>query len=70
MIYSDNADDPEDAEKLLYVFAGSANIATNNAILTSGSALVVLGPKHASVLERRIYLERERLNDCGSLPSA
>ena len=53
VIYSDNADDPEDAEKLLYVLSqGLANIATNNAVLTSGSALVVLGPKHAEVLKR------------------
>ncbi|HAK51833.1 MAG TPA: hypothetical protein DCM54_08020, partial [Gammaproteobacteria bacterium] len=53
VIYSDNADDPEDAEKLLHVLSiGLANIATNNAILASGTALVVLGPKHASVLER------------------
>ena len=53
VVYSDNADDPEDAEKLLHVLSiGLANLATNNAILCSGTALVVLGPKHASVLER------------------
>ena len=53
VIYSDNADDPEDAEKLLHVLSvGLANIATNNAIFCSGTALVVLGPKHADVLAR------------------
>ena len=53
VLYSDNADDPEDAEKLLYVLSvGLANLATNNAIFCSGSALVVLGPKHAGVLAR------------------
>ena len=39
VLYSDNADDPEDAEKLLYVLSvGLANIATNNAIFCSGTA--------------------------------
>lgn len=53
VLYSDNADDPEDAEKLLHVLSiGLANLATNNAILCSGTALVVLGPKHADVLAR------------------
>lgn len=53
VLYSDNADDPEDAEKLLHVLSiGLANLATNNAIFTSGTALVVLGPKHAGVLAR------------------
>ncbi len=53
VMYSDDADDPEDAEKLLHVLAiGLANLATNNAILASGSALVVLGPKHANVFGR------------------
>ena len=53
VLYSDNADDPEDAEKLLNVLSvGLANLATNNAIFCSGTALVVLGPKHADVLAR------------------
>ena len=53
VLFSDNADDPEDSEKLLYVLSvGLANMATNNAIFTSGTALVVLGPKHASALAR------------------
>ena len=52
-LYSDNADDPEDAEKLLHILAvGLTNIATNNAIFASGMALVCLGPKHANVLAR------------------
>ena len=53
VLYSDNADDPEDAEKLLYLLSvGLANMATNNAIFTAGTALVVLGPKHAKALAR------------------
>ena len=40
VLYSDNADDPEDAEKLLYVLSvGLANIATNNAILDRKSVV-------------------------------
>ena len=51
VLYSGNADDPEDAEKLLSVLAvGLANIATNNAVLTGGSAVVVLNPEHAQIL--------------------
>jgi hypothetical protein len=61
VLYADNADDPEDAEKLLYVLSvGLANIATNNAIFCSGVALVVLGPKHANVLSRSSY-SREKI---------
>lgn len=53
VIYSDDADDPEDAEKLLYILSvGLANLATNNHIFASGTALVCLGPKHANVLSR------------------
>ena len=52
-LYSDNADDPEDAEKLLKILSvGLTNIATNNAVFASGMALVCLGPKHANVLAR------------------
>jgi hypothetical protein len=74
VIYSDNADDPEDAEKLLHVLSiGLANLATNNAVLTSGSALVCLGPKHASVFARS-NLSRdavaERLWELTHLPTA
>lgn len=51
VLYSGNADDPEDADKLLKQLAvGLANMATNNAILTGGSAVVVLNPEHADIL--------------------
>ncbi len=53
VLYSGNADDPEDAEKLLTQLAvGIANMATNNAILTGGAAVVVLNPEHAAILSR------------------
>jgi len=51
VIHSANADDPQDHEKLLQSLAvGVANMATNNAILTGGSVVVVLNPEHATVL--------------------
>ena len=51
VLYSVDADDPEDHEKLLGVLAvGLGNLATNNAILRNGSAVVVLNPDHAAVL--------------------
>ena len=51
VIYSVNADDPEDADKLLHVLAiGVGNLATNHAIFNAGTAVVVLGPGHADVL--------------------
>ncbi len=51
VIYSVNADDPEDAEKLLHVLSiGVANLATNHAVFNAGTAVVVLGPGHADVL--------------------
>ena len=53
VIYSPDADDPLDAEKCLFQIAqGLANLATNNAILTGGSAIVVLNPEHADALAR------------------
>ncbi len=53
VLYSGNADDPEDAEKLMQVLAiGLANMATNNAVLTGGSATVILNPEHAEILAR------------------
>lgn len=52
VIYSQNADDPKDAEKLMSQLAtGLANMATNNAVLTGGAAVVVLNPEHAAVLQ-------------------
>jgi len=51
VIYSGNADDPEDADRLLEVLAiGLSNLATNNAILANGAATVVLNPEHAAIL--------------------
>ena len=64
VIYSGDADDPQDAQKLLEVLAiGLANMATNNAVLTSGSAVVVLNPEHAKILadaelDRSMILQR------------
>jgi len=51
VIYSGDADDPKDADKLLEVLAiGLANMGTNNAVLTGGGAVVVLNPEHAKIL--------------------
>lgn len=51
VLYSGDADDPENADKLLHqLAAGLANLATNNAVLTGGSAVVVLNPEHADIL--------------------
>jgi len=51
VLFGGNADDPENAEKLLKQLAvGLANMATNNAILTGGAAVVVLNPEHADIL--------------------
>ena len=53
VIYSGNADDPENADKLLAQLAvGLANFATNNAILTGGAAVVVLNPEHADIFSQ------------------
>ena len=50
VMYSGDADDPEDVNKLLEVLAiGLANMATNNAVLTGGGAVVVLNPEHAKI---------------------
>ena len=74
VIYSDNADDPEDAEKLLHVLSvGLANLATNHAILNSGSAMVVLNPKHADLLGRANMSRdavQQRLWELTHLPTA
>jgi hypothetical protein len=51
VMYSGDADDSEDANKLLEVLAiGLANMATNNAVLTGGGAVVILNPEHAKIL--------------------
>lgn len=53
VLFSGNGDDPNQYELLLEVLAiGLANAATNNAILTSGMATIVLNPEHASVLHK------------------
>lgn len=51
VLHSVDADDPEDHLRLLEVLAiGLGNLATNNAILRDGGAVVVLNPEHAGVL--------------------
>ncbi|MEM8932101.1 MAG: hypothetical protein AAGE94_13055, partial [Acidobacteriota bacterium] len=51
VIFSGDGDDPRLAGILLDMLAiGLANPATNNAILTSGTGVVVLNPDHAAVL--------------------
>jgi hypothetical protein len=51
VLYSVDADDPEDHLRLLEVLAiGLGNLATNNAILRNGCAVVVLNPEHAATL--------------------
>jgi len=61
VLYSGNADDPENAEKLLSQLAvGLANFATNNAILTGGAAVVVLNPEHADIFSQA-NMNREKV---------
>lgn len=51
VLYSGDSDKPENYKALLDLLAiGLANPATNNAILTGGTATVVLNPEHAEVL--------------------
>ena len=51
VLYSGDGDDPNGYKSLLAMLAiGIANAATNNAILTGGSATIVLNPEHADVL--------------------
>lgn len=74
VIYSDDADDPENAEKLLHVLSiGLANLATNHAVLCHGNAAVVLNPIHADVLAKA-NMNREtvarRLWELMHLPAA
>ena len=52
VMYSGDADSPDDHLRLLAVLAiGLGNLATNNAILTGGAATVILNPEHAAILE-------------------
>ena len=51
VLFSGEGDDPERHLRLLEVLAvGLANIATNNAVLSGGAALVALNPEHAELL--------------------
>jgi hypothetical protein len=53
VLHSGDGDDPDNYKGLLEMLAiGVANEATNNAILTSGTATIVLNPEHALVLEK------------------
>jgi hypothetical protein len=53
VIYVGDADAPEHYKSLLDLLAiGLANPTTNNAVLTGGTATVVLNPEHADVLHR------------------
>ena len=60
VIFSGDGDDLLAYRVLLDLLAiGLANAATNNAVLTSGTAVVVLNPDHASVLARAGLTRRE-----------
>ena len=51
VLFSGAGDDPERHLRLLEVLAAAlANIATNNAVLAGGAAVVVLNPEHAELL--------------------
>ncbi len=51
VVYSGDADDPDNHLRLLEVLAiGMTNMATNNAVLRNGSVVVVLNPEHAFIL--------------------
>ena len=51
VLFSGSGDDPERHERLLEILAiGLANLATNNAGLRGGAAVVVLNPEHAAIL--------------------
>ena len=53
MIFSGDGDDPESYKALLNMLAiGIANAGTNNAILTGGTATIVLNPEHAAILDQ------------------
>ena len=51
VLFSGSGDDPERHERFLEILAiGLANLATNNAGLRGGAAVVVLNPEHAAIL--------------------
>jgi len=61
VIFSGDGDDSDSYNYLLNILAiGLANAATNNATLTSGSAVVVLNPDHANLLAAS-GLDRRRI---------
>lgn len=65
VLFSGDADAPDAPERLLQVLAiGLANLATNNAVLRHGAAVVILNPEHAQILADANYTRaqiRERL---------
>ena len=53
VIFSGDGDDPDAYKALLNMLAiGIANAGTNNAILTGGTATIVLNPEHAAILDQ------------------
>ncbi len=81
VLHSGDGDNPDNYKGLLDMLAiGVANEATNNAMLTNGSATIVLNPEHALVLEKagltredtaeeihkRCRFENKRLNKLSS----
>jgi hypothetical protein len=53
VLYSGDGDDPNAYKSLLDMLSiGISNAATNNAILTGGTATIVLNPEHADVLNK------------------
>ena len=69
VLHSVDADNPEDHQRLLELLAiGLTNLATNNAILRNGSAVVILNPDHAQVFSRvgmdRLSIVEELLELC------
>ena len=61
VLYSPTGEIAEDAQRLAQVLAiGLSNVATNNAILRNGAAVVVLNPEHAEVFQKA-NLSREMI---------
>lgn len=60
VLFSGDADAADAPEYLLRTLAiGLANIATNNAVLRSGAAVVVLNPEHANLLANANYTREQ-----------
>ncbi|MFK7914775.1 MAG: hypothetical protein AB8B93_12740 [Pseudomonadales bacterium] len=56
VLFSGDADAPDAPDRLLQTLAiGLANLATNNAVLRHGAAVVVLNPEHAQILADANY---------------